>query len=80
MSRMRVSKTASTAINEDGKRKEWPVVAYLWAVGLALMSYAVARAGLAVFPHPYHWVSGLVGGVGGILIGWIWYRWRGDVL
>ena len=78
MSRIKVSKTMSTTENE--KKKEWPVVVYLWAFGLALSGYAIARVGLSGFPHPYHWASGLIGGGVGILVGWIWYRWRGDVL
>jgi hypothetical protein len=80
MSRIRVSKTVSKVTAEDGKRKEWPAVVYLWTFGLALAGYAVGRIGLAAFPHPYHWASGLLGGVLGIPFGWLWYRWRGDVL
>ena len=77
MSRIKVSKTMSTA--EIEKKKEWPVVVYLWAFGLALLGYAVGRVGLSALPHPYHWASGLLGAVVGILVGWLWYRWRGDV-
>ena len=80
MSRIKVSKTASSSTDEGTKRKEWPVVVYLWAFGLAILGYAAARVGLSTLPHPYHWASGLIGGVAGILIGWIWYRWRGDVI
>jgi len=80
MSRIKVSKTASASIDENGKRKEWPVVIYLWAFGLAILGYVVARVGLSGLPHPYHWMTGLIGGVVGIPIGWIWYRWRGDIV
>lgn len=80
MSRIKVSKTAPRSTGEENKKKEWPVVVYLWAFGLAIISYAVARVGLDAFPHPYHWASGLIGGALGILVGWIWYRWRGDVI
>ena len=62
------------------EKKEWPVVVYLWAFGLALVGYLVV--GEAVFesrPHPVHWLSGLIAGILGIGIGWLWYRWRGDV-
>ena len=65
---------------KSAREKEWPVVVYIWAIGLAIVSYAVARAALDGQPHPYHWLSGLVGGLAGIPIGWLWYRWRGDVL
>jgi hypothetical protein len=74
---MRVSKVIS--IQEEKKRKEWPAVVYFWMIGLALVTYVVARIALDGSPHPYHWLSGLIGGVAGIPIGWLWYRWRGDV-
>ena len=62
------------------EEKEWPVVVYMWAFGLWLIGYLVV--GETVFesrPHPIHWFAGLVGGILGIGIGWLWYRWRGDV-
>ncbi len=77
MSRIKVSRTIST--KEEEKRKEWPAVVYFWAIGLALLSYLIARIALDAYPHPYHWLSGLIGGITGIPLGWIWYRWRGDV-
>lgn len=78
MSRVKVTKRKQD--KAPTREKEWPVVVYIWAIGLAIVSYAVARAALDGQPHPYHWLSGLVGGVAGIPIGWLWYRWRGDVL
>lgn len=80
MSKIKVSKTASASTSENSKKKEWPAVVYFWAIGLALLSYVVARIGLDGFPHPYHWASGLIGGLAGIPLGWLWYRWRGDVI
>ncbi len=77
MSRIKVSKTALT--NEKMKSKEWPLVVYIWAFGLALVSYVVARVILDAYPHPYHWFSGIAGGLAGLPLGWLWYRWRGDV-
>jgi hypothetical protein len=79
MSKVRVSRTAATASIEKKKSKEWPVVVYFWAIGLALMSYVVARVVLHGSPHPYPWGTGIAGGLLGIGIGWIWYRWRGDI-
>jgi len=73
----------STKINkkpEMKKQKDWPVVVYMWALGLGIIGYLVV--GEAIFdtkPHPVHWLSGLVGGIVGIGVGWLWYRWRGDV-
>jgi len=77
MSRMRVSK--KTESKTPARSKEWPAVVYFWVIGLAFVSYVVARIVLDSYPHPYHWLSGLAGGVLGIPLGWLWYRWRGDV-
>ncbi len=79
MSRIKVSRTAATSSIENKKSREWPIVVYLWTIGLAMSSYVVARVVLDGSPHPYHWGSGIVGGLLGIGIGWIWYRWRGDI-
>ncbi len=77
MSRIKVAKRFST--KEVKRRKEWPAVVYFWMIGLAFASYVVFRIVLDGYPHPYHWLSGLAGGLAGIPIGWLWYRWRGDV-
>ncbi len=77
MPRTKVSKTVSTI--ETKKSREWPVVVYFWSFGLGILSYLVARAVLDGQPHPYHWSIGIAGGVLGVGIGWVWYRWRGDV-
>lgn len=77
MSRISVSKTASNT--DKTKKKEWPTVVYFWIIGLALVSYVVARMALDGYPHSYHWLSGLAGGIAGIPIGWLWYWWRDDV-
>ena len=79
MSKIRVSKTATTKAIEK-KSKEWPVVVYMWAIALAMSSYVIARVVLDGMPHPYHWASGIVGGLAGIPIGWLWFRRRGDIL
>ena len=60
-------------------RNEVPAVVYLWAIGLAFLSYVIGRVVLDGRPHPFHWLAGLIGGLVGILVGWLWYRWRGDV-
>ena len=61
------------------KRKEWPAVVYIWIFGLGIISYTVARVILDGKPHPYHWIIAVIGGLAGIPLGWLWYRWRGDV-
>jgi len=77
MSKIKVSKTASTS--DEKKSKEWPAVVYFWSFGLAILSYVVARVVLDGQPHPYHWGVALIGAVAGIPLGWLWYRRRGDV-
>jgi hypothetical protein len=52
---------------------------YFWAFGLAIFGYAIARVVLDGKPHPYHWLAGLAGGLAGIPLGWLWYRWRGEL-
>ncbi len=69
-------------INQKANQeKEWPVVVYMWVAALAVVGYLV---GETVFrttkPHPFHWLLALGGGLLGIGAGWLWYRWRGDVL
>ncbi len=79
-----MSKKSAKVVKKPEKKrdhKEWPVVVYLWAVGLGVLGYLII--GEAIFgtkPHPIHWLSGLIGGLAGIPIGWLWYRWRGDIL
>ncbi len=72
-------KTEKSLEHRSVRSKEWPVVVYVWMLGSAFIGYVIGRIVLDVYPHPYHWASGLVGGVVGILIGWAWYRWRGDI-
>ena len=76
MSRAAVSRKS----NVKKIQKDWPLVVYMWILGLGFMSYLVARIALDGYPHPIHWVSGVVGAVIGCLVGWLWYRWRGDVI
>jgi hypothetical protein len=77
MSRIKVSKAALTSAEKKGK--EWPAVVCFLSFGLAILSYTVARLVLDGQPHPYHWGVALIGGIVGIPLGWLWYRWRGDL-
>lgn len=74
-----MSKTRAKKSNPIPQRKEWPAVVYFWAIGLMILGYAVGRVALNAWPHPYHWLSALASGLAGIPIGWLWYRWRGDM-
>ena len=67
-------------VNDKNRPKEWPAVVYFWAIGFGFFSYLIARIALDGYPHPYHWLGGLIGALVGIPIGWLWYRWRGDVI
>lgn len=78
MSRIKVA--GKSRARNSPKEKQWPVVVYMWIFGLTIVTYAVARAALDGMPHPYHWLSALIGGILGIPVGWLWYRWRGDVI
>ena len=60
-------------------RKDWPLVIYAWIIGLGLTGYFIGRLALDGQPHPLHWAAGLAGAVIGYFVGWLWYRWRGDI-
>jgi hypothetical protein len=57
----------------------WPLVVYVWAGLIGLVSYVAAEIALGATQHPWHWGITLAGIAAGILIGWLWYRWRGDI-
>jgi hypothetical protein len=78
---MRKSKVSKTLFStKKKKRKECPVVVYFWTFGLGALGYILSSVGLLHLPHSYHWMTGIIGAVAGMLIGWIWYRWRGDII
>lgn len=60
-------------------RTEWPAVVHFWAFGLAILGYVAARIVLDGQPHPYHWLAALLAGLAGVPVGWLWFRWRGDL-
>ena len=60
--------------------KDWPLVVYVWIAGLGFTGYLVARIARDAQPHPVHWAAGLAGAIAGYGAGWLWYRWRGDIL
>ena len=69
MSRIRVSKVAS--IQEAKRRKDWPAVVYFWMIGLALVTYVVARIALdASTVLVYNEANALLSPSGTWLAGW----------
>lgn len=76
-----MSKTSKPSKKEKKQIKEdWPLVVYMWIVGLAILGYVTARIALDGYPHPIHWISGIAGGLLGYPAGWLWFRWKGDVI
>jgi len=75
-----IKKPKSQAADRQKKKKEWPVIVYFWTFGLALLGYTLSNVGLSGLPHAYHWTTGIIGGIAGSVIGWAWYRWRGDII
>jgi hypothetical protein len=72
---------AKAKSNSRTHRREWPLVVYVWIIGLGFSGYlVVGRMILASQPHPVHWTAALAGAGLGVPIGWLWYRWRGDIL
>ncbi len=69
-------------VRENNRKvhKETPLVVWLWAMGLGFLSYLIDRIALYAYPHPVHWVSGAAGAGFGYLVGWLWYRWKGDIV
>ena len=58
-----------------------PLVVLMWAGGLGILGYLIGgEILLATRPHPLHWAAGLVGGIVGYLVGWIWFQRRGDIV
>ena len=74
MSRVRTTKRKKTE-----RPKEWPSIVYLWMFGMVFLGYVIGRIALNAYPHSYHWLSALVGGILGVGMGWLWYWKRGDV-
>ncbi len=65
------------------QKQEWLVVIYIWMIGLFFFAYLASRMILDAYPHQFHWLAlpiGLSGALSGIPLGWLWYRWRGDVI
>lgn len=73
-------KNMSGRLAKTKAKKEWPLVVYFGMFGMGILGYILARVILDGYPHPIHWASGVGGAVIGFLGGWLWYRWRGDII
>src|SRR3989304_3497677 len=62
-----MSKTRKPRKGLSRRREEgWPLVVYLWIMGLGLLSYiVVGEMALRARPHPIHWAAALLCGVAG---------------
>ena len=57
-----------------------PFVVFVGLIGLGLSGYVISQMFLPVEAHPLHWLVALIGAVVGGFLGWLWYRWRGDII
>lgn len=54
-----------------------PLIVFYWAFCLGLLGYLISR--IVFTYHPYHWISGAIGLLLGVVIGYVWFYKRGDV-
>ncbi len=59
---------------------EVPFVVLVGFIGLGLIGYVVSQMFLPVEAHSLHWLVALIGAAVGSVLGWLWYRWRGDII
>jgi hypothetical protein len=57
-----------------------PFVVLVGLFGLGLVGYVFSQMFLPVEAHSLHWLIALLGAVIGGVLGWLWYRWRGDLI
>lgn len=57
-----------------------PFVVFVGVFGLGLLGYVFSQMFLPVEAHSSHWLVALIGAALGGVLGWLWYRWRGDII
>ena len=57
-----------------------PFVVFVGLFGLGLIGYVFSQMFLPVESHSAHWLVALIGAMSGSVLGWLWYRWRGDII
>ncbi len=48
--------------------------------GSGLLGYVLSQLILPVEAHSAYWGVALISAVLGAALGWLWYRWRGDII
>ncbi len=57
-----------------------PFVVVVGLCGSGLFGYVLSQLFLPVEAHSAYWVVALISAVLGAALGWLWYRWRGDII
>ncbi len=57
-----------------------PFIVIVGLFGFGLLGYVFSQVVTAVEAHPSHWLAALAGAIVGGILGWLWYRWRGDII
>ena len=57
-----------------------PLVIFVGLFGLGLLGYVFSQMFLPVEAYSSHWLIALIGAALGGVLGWLWYRWRGDII
>ena len=57
-----------------------PFIVVVGFFGLGLAGYVLSQAFLAVEAHSSHWLVAVLCAIVGGVLGWLWYRWRGDII
>ena len=74
------NRTKSVKAKVKNFREGWPLIVFVGIFGLGLVGYLFGELTLVGGPHPLHWLTALMGAVIGGFAGWLWYRWRGDIV
>lgn len=72
-------KLKNSKTQENITKDEWPIVIYFSAFLIAFLGYLLGEFTLSKYSHIFHWLALLVGGLVGIPLGWLYFRWRGDI-
>jgi hypothetical protein len=57
-----------------------PFVVWVGLFGLGLLGYVFSQMFLPVEAHSSLWLVALIGAALGGVLGWLWFRWRGDII